>query len=112
MQCPIVEADLRQMHVGARYKGYGCAVCAVNLCLLHPEYLWNVTRTLYPEVADLLDIDPGCVEPNIRYLVARCWRSNPEYLSQIAGYPLMHPPTCREFIEILVNHAAACVMAK
>ena len=43
------------------------------------------------------------VERNIRTAVQIAWRTNPELLREMAGYPLDGPPTASEFLEILSN---------
>lgn len=104
MHYRVVEKDLRKMQVGRRYKGYMCVLHAVDLSIRNEEYLWHVTKELYPKIAECMKTNRKNVEHDIRYLITKCWENNPAYLCEIAGYPLDRPPTSREFIEILVNH--------
>ena len=43
------------------------------------------------------------MDRNIRTAVQIAWRTNPELLREMAGYPLDGPPTASEFLEILSN---------
>lgn len=47
----------------------------------------------------------SAVERNIRTIARRAWMSNPDYLEQLAGYPLNGPPSASELIEMLANDA-------
>lgn len=105
MNCRVIKQDLHQMHAGRQYKGYWCVLRATQLCMQNEEHLFGVTKSLYPQVAKALKMNRRSVEHNIRYLIAKCWKSDAAYLQNIAGYPLDRPPTNREFLEILLHRA-------
>lgn len=57
------EAGLRKNTSGFRYL---CT--AVGLCLLNPEYICDITKTLYVKIAALHDTKPELVERALRHL--------------------------------------------
>ena len=105
MQCSVVKQDLWKLRIGERHKGFQCAVQSARLCIEKQECLWNAAKMLYPQVSELLGMPEANVEQNIRYIAAKGWNNDPEYLAYIAGYEMNRPPAAREFIEILVHHA-------
>ena len=60
---------------------------------------------LYPLVAREMNTTGAAVERNIRTVILRAWRQNPELLRQCARFPLNKRPTCGEFLDML----AACL---
>lgn len=105
MHNSVAEADLRQMRVGIRYKGYHCVLIAVDLCLEYEGNPLRITKDLYPVIAKRTGLKWQAVEQNIMYVARKCWQNGKTYLSEIAGYPLTQQPSNLEFIDILVNHA-------
>ena len=67
------------------------------------DSLEAVTKEIYWEVGSRCGRKWTAVERNIRTAVQIAWRTNPELLREMAGYPLDGPPTASEFLEILSN---------
>ena len=81
-----IEQVLRQLGVGANYKGYRITVFAIALISEDEDRLTSVTKEIYYDVAK------------------RAWYCNPQKLSQIAGYTLLSAPTASEFLDIVSNY--------
>ena len=71
----VIRRELRALGITRRCRCYGRIVMAIQLA----------------------------VDQNIRTAVQIAWRTNPELLREMAGYPLDGPPTASEFLEILSN---------
>ena len=97
----IIEDTLRQLGVGGNYIAQQRAVTAIQLAIEDEDRLLYVTKNIYLPVAQIC----GCKwTANLRTVVQRVWRINPEGLAQMAGYPLSEPPTASDFIEILAHY--------
>ena len=105
MYLKIVEMDLRRMRIGRQYKGHRCVMIAEELCLENGGDPLRITKDLYPEIAERMQLNPQTVEQDIAYVAWKCWENDRAYLMQIAGYELARQPSNQEFIDILVNHA-------
>ena len=54
------------------------------------------------ELAKRCGVNCQCVERNIRTVIAVAWKTNPQLLSELAGYSLSRRPKATQFIAILV----------
>lgn len=61
--------------------------------------------TGFHQAAREMNTTGAAVERNIRTVILRAWRQNPELLRQCARFPLNKRPTCGEFLDML----AACL---
>ena len=100
----IIEDTLRQLGVGGNYIAQQRAVTAIQLAIEDEDRLLYVTKNIYLPVAQICGCKWTAVERNLRTVVQRVWRINPEGLAQMAGYPLSEPPTASDFIEILAHY--------
>ncbi len=95
---------LRLLGVSRNLSGHRLTAAAVLLTIEKPERLLSVTKELYPAVAVQYDCSWQCVERAIRSAAARAWLRNPQYLTQLARYPLSGAPTSSEFVDILASY--------
>ena len=100
----IIEDTLRQLGVGGNYISQQRAVTALQLTIEDEDRLLYVTKNIYLPVAQICGCKWTAVERNLRTVVQRVWRINPEGLAQMAGYPLREPPTASDFIENLAYY--------
>ena len=103
-ECSEIGETLRLLGISGNLRGHRFTAAAVLLALEKPERLLGVTKELYPVVAAQFGCSWHCVERGIRSAAARAWRKNPQYLMQLAGYPLDGAPTASEFVDILVGY--------
>ena len=104
-QTPLdAERLLRLLGVTGKLSGFRYAVYMVEQVRDQPDNVLLITKRLYKQTADHFNTTPSCVERNLRTVVQRVWRINPEGLAQMAGYPLSEPPTASDFIEILAHY--------
>ena len=52
-----------------KYKGYSYLEDAIQLCREHSEYLTQITKVVYPELAKKYHVTPWSVERNIRTII-------------------------------------------
>lgn len=96
---------LRRMGVTPNYTGFHQAARAACEAARRPELMLSLSKWLYPLVAREMNTTGALVERNIRTVILRAWRQNPELLRQCARFPLNKRPTCGEFLDML----AACL---
>ena len=96
---------LRRMGVTPNYTGFHQAARAACEAARRPELMLSLSKWLYPLVAREMNTTGAAVERNIRTVILRAWRQNPELLRQCARFPLKKRPTCGEFLDML----AACL---
>ena len=101
MKMSHIEDELRAIGITPRYHGYAQAVLAIGLVLEDDARLGSVMKEVYWEVADRCGCSRYAVERNLRTISHRAWRTAPERLREIAGYPLSASPTASELIAIL-----------
>lgn len=104
MMTETIKRTLRQLGVGAKYKGFHLAALAVGAILENEDRLTSVTKEIYHDVAKMTGFSQTAVERNIRTVVARAWSCNQQALIQMAGYTLTTAPTVSEFLDIIANY--------
>lgn len=92
---------LYQLGVTANYVGFFYTARAIWLCTQEPDRLMLVTKWLYPDVAADYKTNWKAVERGIRTVVAIAWRTNPDRLSEFAGYRLTQKPRPAQFLAIM-----------
>lgn len=85
------------------HTGFYYSLNAVILCAEQPDRLLMVTKCVYPTVAKKYDTSWLAVERGIRTFVSVVWRTNPEFLMNLAGRSIKEKPTPKQFIAIVSN---------
>lgn len=96
--------ELQSLGITANYKGYKQTALAIQLALQNEDRLSHVTKELYWAVASQIGCGKSSVERNIRTAAQVAWKSNPNRLQALAGYPLCASPAASELIAILAAH--------
>lgn len=92
---------LRSLGIGQRFKGYALIVAAMNRIAGNEYCLYSASSNLFKPIAASIPCDVRTIERNIRTAVDHAWRTNPEYMIALAGYPMSQSPTVLEFLDIL-----------
>ena len=100
-----VASVLAKLGVPRTYRGFEATMAAVWLVLEDEECLRMVIKRIYTGVSELCGQSRYAVERNIRTVVKRAWERNPDYLVEIAGYPIETQPIPSEFIDLLATDA-------
>lgn len=100
-----IQEHLWHLGVGHRLKGYKMTTLAVSLALEDETRLQCAQNEIYKPIAEQMGCDYRSVERDIRTVIDHAWRTNPEYLSRLAGFPLTCPPTVIQFLDILVAYS-------
>ena len=99
-----IQEDLEKLGITPDYSGYKQCLRSVELAVEDEDRLLNVSKRLYPEVAESLDCKTARIERNIRTIIFHAWKIAPRYLNEIARFPLDVPPSVTEFLSILTTH--------
>ena len=87
----VIRRELRALGITRRCRCYGRIVMAIQLAVDQEDSLEAVTKEIYWEVGSRCGRKWTAVERNIRTAVQIAWRTNPELLREMAGYPLDGP---------------------
>lgn len=67
---------LEGIGISANLKGFQCLrLAVVTACDNYKAVQGNITKFLYPKVADSFGMTPKCVERAIRHAIALAWKS-------------------------------------
>ena len=93
--------------IPAHIKGYQFLREAIKLAVESPNAINNITKQLYPWVAEVFETSPSKVERAIRHAIEVAWtRGRMENLNQIFGYKVYgrtDKPTNGEFIALIAD---------
>ena len=96
---------LHDMGVPAHVKGYQYLRDAILRVLADDTLMGNITKDLYPKIADRYDTTPNRVERAIRHAIELAWgRGNVDLMTEYFGYSInieKGKPTNSEFIAIM-----------
>ena len=95
---------LRQLGIGINYCGHDRMIIAVSIVLDGKPLLTNAIRDIYRATAEKSGCQWSAIERNFRTITHRAWKTNPQRLRELAGYPMKKEPTVTEFIVILTNY--------
>ena len=104
----IVSKLLREIGVAPSLKGYDYLRIVIILTMENKEqYLHNVTKALYPDIAKRKKTTSSRVERAIRHAIETAWsKGNIEKINKIFSYtisPHKGKPTNSEFIAAIVD---------
>ena len=99
-----VQVILRALGITRCCKGFKHTEYAICLAIQDKSRLEAITKEIYMETADHFECSWTSVERNIRTAVSRAWSFNPDFLCQIAGYPLKTEPSASQFIEMVSSY--------
>ena len=94
---------LRSLGMLPKYRGYAYLLYIFKMTTEHPEYIYQLSKTVYPLVMENFKIGKTSVERNIRFAIKRAWESGDKdeldrwFGKRRDGWP----PTNAEFISTL-----------
>ena len=98
---------LHEIGVPAHIKGYLYLRESIIMVYHNIELLGQITKTLYPEIAERFSTTPSRVERAIRHAIEVAWvRGNVEAISDIFSYTISYnksKPTNSEFIAMIAD---------
>ena len=99
---------LRQIGIPAHIKGYSFLRTAIDLSYHNPDYIGQVTKILYPDIARKFKTTGSRVERAIRHAIEVAWnRGNIDLIDEIFGYTISASkakPTNSEFIAMISDY--------
>ena len=103
----LVFEKTKEIGVAIGTEGYRYIIEACVLGIENMEYVDNITKLLYPEIAKKYKTTPSRVERGIRYAIEKTWlKGNQEAIERIFGYTVSFykgKPTNTEFIAMMVE---------
>lgn len=99
---------LHEVGIPAHIKGYGYLRTAITYSYENSDYIGQVTKTLYPEIARKYKTTGSRVERAIRHAIEVAWnRGNIDTIDEIFGYTISSAkakPTNSEFIAMISDY--------
>lgn len=78
---------LQRLKIPPHFKGYNYLRRAILLCINEPALVNEVTKKLYPRIAEEYKSTPNRVERSMRFAIETAWnRGEIEYLHELMGY--------------------------
>jgi len=78
---------LQKLKIPPHFKGYTYLRKAIMLCIKEPGLINEVTKKLYPRIAEEYNSTPNRVERSMRFAIETAWnRGEIEYLHELMGY--------------------------
>ena len=93
---------VKSLGIPVHMRGYIFLISAICIAAKDPEQLASLTKCLYPNVAELYQVDARCVERNIRSAIDAAYNRNPEQLKKCFYYNVTKP-YCAEVIALAVE---------
>lgn len=99
---------LHDVGIPAHIKGYNYLRSAISSSYYHNEYIGQITKILYPEIARKYNTTGSRVERAIRHAIEVAWsRGNIDTIDEIFGYTISASkakPTNSEFIAMISDY--------
>ncbi|MDD6302766.1 MAG: sporulation transcription factor Spo0A [Bacillales bacterium] len=99
---------LHDVGIPAHIKGYQYLRTAITSSYSNPEYIGQITKVLYPEIAKKYKTTGSRVERAIRHAIEVAWnRGNIDTIDEIFGYTISASkakPTNSEFIAMISDY--------
>ena len=92
-----IQKIIRHCRVTSKYKGYLLIIDATIL-YLEKDYI-QVTKDIYPVLAQKYHMSMTSVERNIRTVIEICWKNDRRVAREIFGYDITKCPSNSEFLE-------------
>lgn len=98
----LIRQDVRELGIESSFMGEQELYLALDIINENPLRLCSITKLLYFDIADTMNIHPSCVERNFRTFVKKLWMiDDHQYLDKIAGRRLKKRPTNKEFLDMM-----------
>jgi two-component system response regulator (stage 0 sporulation protein A) len=86
---PIIMELLRKLGMPANVRGYNYSLRAIQLCVVDPSYIREITKRLYVDIAACYNTTPSRVERGIRHAVEKVFdRGDEDYIYKVFGNTL------------------------
>ena len=99
-----IQSALRSLNVTGKYKGFRYTGTALKLILEDEDWLTNLSRKLYPHIADQYQCTPKSVEDDIRYVSHKVWKVHQTVLEKISKRTWYKAPSNIEFLTMIYNY--------
>lgn len=81
-------------------------MATVDRVLGDEDRLSRLVLEVYTPVALQYGCDWKVVERNLRTVILRAYKQNPQLMERLAGYPMEKPPRAGEFLGMIYNFMA------
>ena len=100
----IIRNTLRPFGITRNYRGYPQTVFAIALVIEDEARLRHIMTDIYEVVAVQIHCKAANVGRNIRTVILCAWRKNRALLCEMAGYPVVTPPSVSQFLDVVASY--------
>ena len=86
---------LRPMGITRNLSAYSILCQCLELVCEQEDRLQAVEKDIYTPIADRRRCEPKAIQSAVRRAAKGAWLTNPEYVQQLAGYPLTGAPSAQ-----------------
>lgn len=97
---------IRQFRITSKYKGYPLIVDAIEMYIKKTGQNIQITKDIYPVLAQKYDMSYSSVERDIRTIVETCWYNDRNTIEDILGYKTNRCPSNSVFLDSLAYYIA------
>lgn len=100
----MIYKTIRHFRVSSRYKGYPLIVDAIEMYIEGDGKSIQITKDIYPKLAQKHNMSFSSVERDIRTIVEICWQNDRKYVEEILGYKINKCPSNSIFLDAISYH--------
>lgn len=89
---------LIELGIPAHVKGYQYLRTAIIICIANPDAMYQITKVLYPAIAEVHNTKTGQIERCIRHAIETGVSANPYAFKAYFPYLTKDKPTNAQFI--------------
>lgn len=101
-----IAQTLRPLGIIRSMRSYSIIADCLRLIWEQEDRLEAVQKEIYEPLADQRCCYWTAIQSSVRRAAQSAWSTNPEYVQQLAGYPLTGCPSSVQFLEMLYNAIA------
>lgn len=95
---------IRQFRISSKYKGYPIIVDAIEMYIVNNGKTVQITKDIYPILAQKYNMSLSSVERDIRTIVEVCWQNDKCSVEEILGYKTNKCPSNSIFLDAISYH--------
>jgi two-component system response regulator (stage 0 sporulation protein A) len=103
----MITKAIKKLGIPAHLSGYNYIRCGVEIMVEEGHLRKQITKYLYPKIAEKFETTPNSVERCIRHAIdVSLSRCDKNFLNEIFEIPLKYKPTNSEFITSLADYVS------
>lgn len=98
-----LQRDLQMACITRRFRGYWITLYLIPIIVENEWHMQFIRKELLYPAAEHFHTTVSAVDRNLRTIVDHAWARNPDWIQEMAVFPLDGKPSVAEFLEILAT---------